>query len=367
MKVFTQQGKPIEILFQSELCDPITVGEYVRAYCHLHGSDHQRSLSIHKATGWGHCFNAACEAVVLVAEWNREVAERLLRAHANTAFPAACSHQYGQPQLAGSLCPPEPPRQLVLLHPPPTTPKWQREELAALRSFERPMRASLGHSKQARAYLRERGVPLEVAKAAGVGYLEPILFEQLMTPRQRELLQRWAQRLIFPLTSLAGTGYVGRSLWGWKPGMHEQEHKALLDQVKKPRRWIKTNPAGWFGPGLDQFASHLILVEGAFDRLTLLTAGLSMRQVVALVGTTIQLDWFPQQVQSVMLALDADEAGQEAARRLAERLAQTGVSVHVLPPLLDRFGKDWNERWRTLGLRSLWPLFTETTSLPPIA
>jgi DNA primase len=92
-----------------------------------------------------------------------------------------------------------------------------------------------------------------------------------------------------------------------------------------------------------------------------------MRQVVALVGTTIQLDWFPQQVQSVMLALDADEAGQEAARRLAERLAQTGVSVHVLPPLLDRFGKDWNERWRTLGLRSLWPLFTESPSLLPIA
>jgi hypothetical protein len=47
------------------------------------------------------------------------------------------------------------------------------------------MRASLGHSKQARAYLQERGVPLEVAQAAGVGYLEPILFEQLMTPRQR--------------------------------------------------------------------------------------------------------------------------------------------------------------------------------------
>jgi DNA primase len=137
--------------------------------------------------------------------------------------------------------------------------------------------------------------------------------------------------------------------------------------VKKPRRWIKTNPAGWFGPSLDQLASHLILVEGAFDRLTLLTAGLSMRQVVALVGTTIQLDWFPQQVQSVLLALDADEAGQEAARRLAERLAQTGVSVRVLPTPLDRFGKDWNERWRTLGLRSLWPLFTESTFLLPIA
>src|SRR5436305_2896892 len=79
MKVFTQQGKPIEILFQSELCDPITVGEYVRAYCHLHGSDHQRSLSIDKASGWGHCFNAACEATVLVADWNLTLARQLIR------------------------------------------------------------------------------------------------------------------------------------------------------------------------------------------------------------------------------------------------------------------------------------------------
>src|SRR6266705_4360355 len=99
LTIKTPQGKEIEILLQAELDDPIDAGEHVRAYCHLHGSDHQRSLSIHKATGWGHCFNAACEAVVLVAEWNREVAQRLLRAHASTALPAAISQQYGQPQL----------------------------------------------------------------------------------------------------------------------------------------------------------------------------------------------------------------------------------------------------------------------------
>jgi hypothetical protein len=29
--------------------------------------------------------------------------------------------------------------------------------------------------------------------------------------------------------------------------MDENTHKALLDQPGSPRRWIKTNPAGWFG------------------------------------------------------------------------------------------------------------------------
>jgi hypothetical protein len=368
--VFTRQGKKIEILMQSELCDPVTVGEHVRAYCHIHGSDHQRSLSINRATGWGHCFNAACDAVVLVAEWNPAVAQRLLHAHGgNDSLPD--EHVRQQAPLAQQSQPSSPsqphPRQLVLLHPPTTPQQWQQEELAVLRSLERPMRASLGHSKRARAYLAERGIPLDVARSAGVGYLEPVLFEQVMTNHQRELLQRWSERLVFPLTSLAGKGYIGRSLWHWKPGMHENEHKKLLDQEHRPRRWIKTNPAGWFGPNLDQFASTLILVEGAFDRLTLLAAGFASTQVIALVGTSIQFDWFPPQVKSVMLALDTDEAGQEATKRLAEQLRQTGVSVRIFPPLAaGRSGKDWNERWRIQGPRSIRPLYEAYTYLLPV-
>src|SRR5579864_4074872 len=90
LTIHTQRGKRVEIILQSELCDPVHVGEFVRAYCHLHGSDHQRSLSIDKATGWGHCFNATCEATVLVAEWNPTLANRLLETHSRRC-PAAHS------------------------------------------------------------------------------------------------------------------------------------------------------------------------------------------------------------------------------------------------------------------------------------
>src|SRR5205807_9749912 len=94
--IITRQSRQIEIIFQSELCDPLNMGEYVRAYCHIHGSDHQRSLSINKETGWGHCFNAVCDATMLVAEWNRETAKRLIHMHYQGS-PSASSATHHPP------------------------------------------------------------------------------------------------------------------------------------------------------------------------------------------------------------------------------------------------------------------------------
>src|SRR6266702_4335817 len=79
--VSTRHDRHVQIISQWELRDPLSRGEYVRAYCHIHGSDHQRSLSINRRTGWGHCFNAACEATVLVAEWNLGATQRLVNSY----------------------------------------------------------------------------------------------------------------------------------------------------------------------------------------------------------------------------------------------------------------------------------------------
>ncbi len=174
---------------------------------------------------------------------------------------------------------------------------------------------------------------------------------------QKGLLHRWEERLIFPLSSPSGKGFIGRSLWGWKAGMDENTHKALLEQEHAPKRWIKTNPAGWFGYNPAQLTERLILVEGAFDRLTLLAAGFRATDVVALAGTAAQASWLPTQVQSVILALDADEGGTDAMRRLAERLERAGYHVSLCPPLRDTWGKDWNERWQRIGSQSVWTLY----------
>jgi hypothetical protein len=97
--ITTRRGKQVEIVLESELRSPVDMGERVRAYCHIHGSDHQRSLSIDKATGWGHCFNAVCGATVLVVEWNRPLAKRLLQSHyrgmMSSAMPGYAPPEHG--------------------------------------------------------------------------------------------------------------------------------------------------------------------------------------------------------------------------------------------------------------------------------
>ncbi len=324
--IITPQGKHIEIVLERELCQPVVMGEHVRAFCHLHGSDHQRSLSIKKMTGWGHCFNAACQATVLVAEWNRPLAQRLL-------------HMYYQGLISTAL------------------PSYQQQELHILRALDEQIRWALAHSQRAQLYLHERGIPLKTALEAGVGYLPSTLFNRAEMRKEREVLRRWVDRLLFPLNSPYGRGYIGRSLWHWQPGMNETIHKALLERPGSPKRWIKTNPAGWYGVELEQLPDTIMLVEGAFDRLTLVAAGVPASQIVALVGTALQVEWLPAQVKTVVLALDGDAGGKEATSRLADQLAQAGLRVQVCPSGQTTWGKDWNELWQHLGHQSLAPVF----------
>ncbi len=305
--ISTHQGKHVEIVLERELCHPVDLGEHVRAYCHIHGSDHQRSLSINKMTGWGHCFNAACEATVLVVEWNRAVAKRLLHFHYQGLSSAALPSYH--PPFMQSRRPRPYVVQPMLLPPPKAIPVWQQDELHTLRALDEQMRQTLAHSQRAQMYLRERGIPLKTALATGVGYVPATLLNGPEMRKQRGLLRRWADRLLFPLNSLDGRGYIGRSLWHWQPGMNETIHKALLERPGSPKRWIKTSPAGWFG------------------------------------------------VDTVVLALDGDDGGKEASSRLADQLVQAGLRVQVSPVAQDTCGKDWNERWQHLGQQSLAPVF----------
>ena len=357
--IYTSNGKQVEVILQSELCDPLNMGEYVRAYCHIHGSDHQRSLSINKATGWGHCFNAACDATVLVAEWNPQLATRLLHSHyrglQSSSIPdyEAPTHRPRRPIMY----------QPMLIPPPKSIPQWQQDELEALLELDEEMRRALVRSQRARAYLRERGIPLDTAFSTGVCYLPATLLNEM--PEKRSLLRRWEERILFPLVSPDGKGYIGRSLWGWRPGMDEKRHKGLLDRAKTPRRWIKTGPAGWFGEDLDSLPETIIVVEGAFDRLTLLAAGFSAHEVVALAGTAMQAEWLPARTKTVVLALDGDEGGQDATGRLADRLARAGLRVQICSLREDHWGKDWNERWQHLGKRGVNSIFQALEAAHP--
>lgn len=346
--ITTRQGKQIEVISQCDLRSPMIRGGYVRAYCHIHGSDHQRSLSIQRSSGWGHCFNAACGAVVLVGEWNPSLAARLLHYHEqDDTFVAPAFPRMLPQRLPLALQP-------MLLHVTEPPQPWQREELDALSSLDGRMAEALVRSQRAQNYLAARDIPLSIALRTGVGYISPVIAPRLSA--EHPFLQRWTARVVFPLTTPTDRGYIGRTLWHWQPGMDENMHKAVLEEHKSVRRWIKTNPAGWFCAPFEQLASRLIVVEGAFDRLTLLAAGFDEREVVALVGTALQIEWLPPQVHTVVLALDSDQGGQEAARRVADQLEQEGFTAEICLPSSDRWGKDWNERWRRIGQEGIQPL-----------
>ena len=345
----TGQGKVMYTLSLRDLGDTVVHGARLRAFCPIHGSDHQRSLSIDTTSGPGFCH--CCHATVRIQEMETGSKRRwegdwhIRHAHAERA--STCT-----PVSAHSS------------HPDSTSDSfnWQREEIAALTTLTPQLHASLASSSRARAYLDERGISCAVAEASGIGYLSRSAWEHAALPAaQRTLLTRWIGRLIFPLHSPDGQGFIGRTLLKWEPGMNENTHKDLLDQPGAPHRWIKTCPAGWFGfaePAC--LLEQVILVEGSFDRLALLAAGLPATLVVALVGTVARPTWFTHyapQVHRILLALDADSGGKVATERLAKTFREAGLDVTHCSPPCDGRGKDWSERFRQLGPQCIWPLY----------
>ena len=60
--------------------------------------------------------------------------------------------------------------QPLLLPLPKTISAWQQEELHILCALDEQMRWALARSQRALLYLHERGIPLQTALEAGVGY-----------------------------------------------------------------------------------------------------------------------------------------------------------------------------------------------------
>jgi DNA primase len=332
------------MLREADLPDLRQMGGRYRAGCPIHGSDHQRSLSIAAEgayKGFGRCF--ACQAEVVVREMNPAAAERLEALGARPITPERLL------------------RPIQRRHEAEAQP-WQKEEVAALQELDGRMRAALVRSERARAYLEARAIPLAVAEAAGVGYLPP---SAATLPEVRPV-QKWLDRLVFPLNSPDGRGSIGRALHAWRSGMDENEHKLFLDEPGAPERWRKTYPSGWFGlADLAPDSEQIIIVEGAFDRLALIAAGVSAGDVVALAGSrdSRAAKWIPAHVRGALVALDGDTSGKEAAEALRLRLYLAGLRAAICTPPDDGLGKDWSERWRRGAHAAIWPLLEALDAL----
>ena len=329
-------NEPIALLSQADLANSRTQGRHLRAYCPIHGSDHQASLSINLSNGFGECF--ACGVRVLIRELNRDMAERLQRYSASLARPPVPSTSPARNR----------PSQ-----------EWQAKERELLHELYQSgaVRIDRAEAWNAQAYLEARGIPIELATACGVGYLED------GAACGDKLLQRWEDRVLFPLQALDPAspgllGFAGRLLTGWQSCADEEAHKELLE-VRDLRRWLKTYPAGWFWTPSQRPISPLIVVEGPFDRLTLLAAGFEAEEVAALVGTALRASQIPAQVRSLLLALDGDQGGREAAQRLMQQLQLNQVRVEccLASPSPQFRGKDWSALWRQYGASGLEALY----------
>jgi Toprim-like len=340
--VTNARGEAIALLSSSDLINVRPQGHYLRAYCPVHGSDHQASLSVNSRNGFGVCF--CCGVRVLIRELNTEIASRLQHGSASPTPPLV------SPRVS-SPSPKDP-------SPPP---EWQTRECDLLRHLSQSGMARIDRAEalSAQLYLSVRAIPIEQALATRVGYVEV----GASTKWGEKLLRRWEDRLLFPLAPLDAPGrwgFAGRLLTGWQRCRDEEIHKVLLEQ-QGLRRWLKTSPAGWFWTLPSRPIAPLIVVEGPFDRLALLSAGFDAEEVVALVGTALRAEHLPASVSSLLLALDGDQGGIDAAQRLMQQLQHIRVECCLASSQL--CGKDWSALWRQHGADGLEALSTHYARL----
>lgn len=178
------------------------------------------------------------------------------------------------------------------------------------------------------SYLHERGITDRTVSACRLGFgvrgLAGVLRKRGLDLGTAERLGLMAARR----EPFAGRVIIpdlidGRATWVTGRRLDDREPRYLNLRAEKPIL------------GLNRVNSEaIIVVEGPFDWLTAVEWGFA---AAALLGTRVsdraerQLDRFEQ----VYLALDNDEAGQQATADLAERLGERAIPVRLPPGVHD--------------------------------
>ena len=255
----------------------------------------------------------------------------------------------------------------------------QTEKLLAIlekacRYYER----VLAHPKEgrvARAYLRGRGVadqtrqtfrlgcaPMDgwdrLLQAAKRTALTPAQLEQagLVIQRERGPIDRFRQRLVFPIHDVRGRilGFGGRSLAEQEPKYLNSPETALYSKGRHLFGLFQAKEA-------IVKAKSALVVEGYFDCALVAQAGVT--HVVSPLGTAFtpeQARLLRRYTDRVVLAFDADAAGEAAALRGMDVLVEAGFHVQVaqLPS-----GVDPDELVQSKGVEALRQLIDQALSV----
>ncbi|MCW3057163.1 MAG: primase [Solirubrobacterales bacterium] len=199
----------------------------------------------------------------------------------------------------------------------------------------------------AREYLSERGLSEELLKAFRVGYApsawnrvllasrsggysEQELYATGLAQRSKQNNQpydRFRSRIMFPLADIRGRvlGFGARA-------MGEEQRPKYLNTSDNDvyHKGLHLYGADLARPNAAR-AGEVILCEGYTDTIALHQAG--MTNAVGLMGTALtseQLGELARMAQTVLLALDADSAGQEAMLRASTLAARRKLELRVV-------------------------------------
>ena len=215
----------------------------------------------------------------------------------------------------------------------------------------------------AKKYVLDRGIKIETIKQFGIGYCpeqttliinylkKKGFFEDEMIKTgtfgksnyNNRLYDRFAGRLVFPLIDFRGQilGFSGRVL----PGVKKEQAK----YINSPETEIYHKSQMVFGLNLAKDTirtdNTVIVVEGEFDMISPYQAGI--KNIVAVKGTAFteeQLQLLRRYAETLVLALDADFAGNHAAIRSIELAEKLDFDIKVVD-LLGKF-KDPDEAVR---------------------
>jgi DNA primase len=293
-----------------EVCKPVSGkgGQVLRALCPFHGSDHQRSLEVWRANGRFKCY--ACGAWGYTAEARQRWRDaQPSRAYPSPASPLARRQSTQAPK-------PQTHRSESWREPEPA-----RVDLAArLAAYQAALPGSWGER-----YLSRRGISLELAQRLGIGYAAPDTW----------LNRHWKWgRVVFPHTRPDGCLV---NLYGRAIGDNQDVPKAL-------RHDHLPGDKGYFhARALREDSGPVYVSEGGFDALALMMAG--VERAVAIFGTDGWRWEWAYGVRELVLAFDADRAGERAWRKLACVGFLQGKQITLLSQ--DDYGgyADANEAW----------------------
>jgi DNA primase len=226
----------------------------------------------------------------------------------------------------------------------PREPFWEVNATAA--EFFRTQLWESPAAGVAREYLRSRGISQEEADRFGVGYSprDPLAMRHALAAlgfddarqlaagvlRVREdhpePVPRFRDRLMFPIYDAAShtVGFGGRVLRDAEPKYLNSADSEVFSKGKLlyGLNWAKQAA---------RKADRLIIVEGYFDVIRLMLAGIT--EVVAPMGTALTPDQaalIRKYTKNVFLLYDSDQAGLKATFKSGDALLSHGITVRVI-------------------------------------